>query len=84
MLGALVLARRAGFFVIPDAEPGVVQPDEDILHFGQHASPGEIATLACRRMLRKRGIYNEAQVLRAVEARGYSYVPLHQPIKATA
>lgn len=83
--GAMVLARRAGMFIVLTSEPGAVRLTDDVLEVGGGlASPDEVATIACRRALARRGVRCEARVALEVEAHGYSYLSKLPPSELAA
>ena len=73
--GALKLARSADLFLVPVARYGFVEQRGSVLRFGPGASAHEIVTIACRRLLARRGKHNEADVIKMVRSKGYDYVP---------
>jgi hypothetical protein len=72
-----IAAREAVLFCFEVPERGVVRlVDGMLLEHGPGASPDAIATIACREVLRDRGVTDEAAVRADVQRRGFRYAPL--------
>lgn len=68
------IARGADIFSLRVAEHGVVRLASGILYLGPCASPDEIVTVVCRRILERDGVRDEAHVAELVERYGFEYV----------
>lgn len=70
---ALELAALAGLLIVRSTFGGAVHLDP-VLFIGPKATPGAVATIACRRRLQRRGVHDEARVRALVEKEGFAYV----------
>lgn len=55
-----------------------------IIELGPSASDDEIATIACRAFVRRRGRFDELRVQKVVEHHGFFYVPPGREVHAAA
>lgn len=70
------LAIMAGFQLWPTQRGGLRITSGFVLEFGPHVSPDEIATAACRRMLAREGVFEEAEVVELVHGYGFNFAGL--------
>lgn len=90
MFTALHLAVLARYLPVRVQRSGAreVEPPSDkhlgIIEIGPDEPDDEIATIACRAFVRRRGRFDEARVRKVVEHHGFSYVPPGRDVHAAA
>jgi hypothetical protein len=75
ILSALQLAALADLLPVRVERPGV-RERLGFFEIGPSASDDEIATIACRALVRRKGRFSEERVRRTVEHHGFRYAPL--------
>lgn len=82
---ALELAVLAGYLPVRVERSGVREHRQSkVIELGPFASDDELATIACRAFVRRKGRFDEHRVRRVVEHHGFRYAPLGCDVPAAA
>jgi hypothetical protein len=68
------LAAKAGLVLVRSSRGALLDLGGDLFSVGPRVTDDELATVACRALVRRRGRFSERRVARVVERHGFRYV----------